>query len=78
MVMYYVYLLESAGDHRRHYTGFTENLKSRLAAHNAGRNPSTASNLVGYIALANEARARDFERYLKSGSGKTFSKRHFR
>jgi putative endonuclease len=80
--VYYVYLLESAGNNRQHYTGFTADLKQRLATHNAGENPSTAAfrpwNLIGYIALAGEAQARAFERYLKSGSGKTFSKRHFR
>jgi hypothetical protein len=34
-VMHYVYLLQSAVDHRRHYTGFTHNLRARLASHNA-------------------------------------------
>jgi predicted GIY-YIG superfamily endonuclease len=79
--MYYVYLLQSALDHRRHYTGFTHNLRARLASHNAGQNKSTVQGrpwlLVSYFAFADEAKARSFERYLKSGSGKTFAKRHF-
>lgn len=78
--MHYVYLLESASDNRRHYTGITSDLKLRLAAHNAGQNPSTRAaspwRLIGYIALANEAKAVMLERYLKTGSGKTFAKRH--
>ena len=80
--MHYVYLLESALDSRRHYAGFTHNLKARIAAHNAGQNQATVHGrpwrLVGYFAFADELKARGFERYLKSGSGKTFAKRHFR
>jgi putative endonuclease len=33
--------------------------------------------LVCYLGFASEASAKGFERYLKSGSGKTFLKRHF-
>jgi len=32
--------------------------------------------LVAYFAFANERKAIAFEKYLKSGSGKTFLKRH--
>ena len=78
--MHYVYLLQSALDHRRHYTGFTQNLRARLASHNAGQNQSTVQgrlwHLVSYFAFADETKAREFERYLKSGSGKTFANRH--
>jgi putative endonuclease len=80
--MYYVYLLESATDASRTYVGYTTDLKVRLKAHNAGQNVSTAPFrpwvLVAYVAFREEQRARAFERYLKSGSGKTFAKRHFR
>ncbi len=79
--MHYVYLLESHSNPSLHYTGFTQNLKARLTGHNAGQNPSTAAdrpwNLVGYFAFAQERKALSFEKYLKSGSGKTFAKRHF-
>ena len=78
--MDYVYILESALDNRLRYTGFTHNLRARLASHNAGQNQSTVQGrpwrLVSYFAFADETKARDFERYLKSGSGKTFAKRH--
>jgi len=80
--VHYVYLLQSAVDHRRHYTGFTDNLRARIARHNAGQNPSTARGrpwvLTGYLAFADAKIARAFERYLKSGSGRTFAGRHFR
>jgi len=79
--MHYVYLLECQTDARRRYVGYTQDLKTRLASHNAGKNQSTISgrpwNLIGYIALPDERKALAFERYLKSGSGKTFAKRHF-
>ena len=79
--MHYVYLLESQADGKRHYVGSTSDLKARLAGHNAGQNQSTISgrpwNLVGYLALADERKAVAFEKYLKSGSGKIFAKRHF-
>ena len=79
--MYYVYLLESQADSRRHYVGYTQNLKARIACHNAGMNPSTISGrpwvIAGYTALTEERKALAFEKYLKSGSRKTFAKRHF-
>ena len=78
--MHYVYLLQSANDNRRRYTGFTRNLRARFASHNAGQNQSTVQgrpwHLVSYFAFADDTNARNFERYLKSGSGKTFAKRH--
>jgi predicted GIY-YIG superfamily endonuclease len=63
----------------QHYVGFTGDLKVRLASHNAGQNTSTALhrpwNLVGYLAFRDERKAVAFEKYLKSGSGRTFAKR---
>ncbi|MCF7689171.1 MAG: GIY-YIG nuclease family protein [Cephaloticoccus sp.] len=79
--MHYVYLLVSHRSPAHHYVGFTSNLKNRLTSHNAGKNPSTATNrpwnLAGYFAFPDEQKARAFEIYLKSGSGRTFAKRHF-
>jgi len=52
--MYYVCLLQSAVNQRRHYTGFTRNLRARLTNHNAGQNQSMIHGrpwrLVGYFA----------------------------
>jgi len=54
--MHCVYLLQSAVDHRRHSTGFTHNLRARLASHHAGQKPSTVQgrprHLVSYFAFA--------------------------
>lgn len=80
-MMHYVYLLSSHRDPQKHNVGFTQNLKMRLSGHNAGHNPSTAAhrpwNIAAYFALPSEKKALAFEDYLKSGSGKTFAKRHF-
>jgi predicted GIY-YIG superfamily endonuclease len=77
-----IYVLRSKADPARYYTGLTSDVLARLAAHNAGRCPHTAS---GYpwevdviIEFADESRAVKFERYLKSGSGVAFAKRHLR
>jgi len=79
--MHYVYILESLGTLNCHYVGFTADLKARLASHNAGQNCSTAANrpwhLAGYFAFPNERKPLAFEKYLKSGSGRIFAKRHF-
>jgi predicted GIY-YIG superfamily endonuclease len=64
----------------KHYVGFTSDLKARLVRRNAGQNPSTAADrpwaIAGYVAFRLEAKAVTFEKYLKSGSGRTFAKRH--
>ena len=78
--MHYVYLIESVNDHERHYVGQTNDLKKRLRDHNDGRSIHTRDfkpwNLVCYLGFAGEAKAVAFEKYLKSGSGRAFSKRH--
>ena len=76
-----VYILRSDRDPRRHYTGITSNLKMRLAWHNAGRSKFTADDrpwsVVVAIDFATERAALKFERFLKSGSGRAFARRHF-
>jgi predicted GIY-YIG superfamily endonuclease len=77
--MRYVYVLENA--HAQRYIGSTDDLRRRLAEHRAGNCRTTRGrgpwNLIVAVALPDEARARAFERYLKSGSGHAFAKRHF-
>ncbi len=79
--MHYVYLLQSQADAAKRYIGLTADLKARLADHNAGRSAHTRAarpwHVVVYVAFAEEHRARDFERYLKVGSGHEFAARHF-
>lgn len=78
----FVYVLQSVRDPSRYYTGLTSNISSRLAAHNAGACPHTASarpwHVVVFVQFVDEHKAVQFERYLKSGSGSAFAKRHFR
>lgn len=77
-----VYVLRSLAVGDRYYTGVTSDLKARLTNHNAGRVPHTANGrpwtLDIAIQFADEVRAIKFERYLKSGSGCAFAKRHLR
>jgi putative endonuclease len=59
----------------------TDDLRARLAKHNAGEVPHTSKyrpwRLRTYIAFDDEQRAIAFEKYLKSGSGRAFAKKHF-
>lgn len=78
-VFYYVYILQSAFDTGRFYIGFTENLENRLKDHNSGKDPYTAKykpwRIKTAIAFADRNKAFEFERYLKSPSGRAFAKK---
>jgi putative endonuclease len=73
--MYFTYILKSCNDGKL-YTGSTENVETRLKKHNAGSVPSTRDRrpfeLHAYLAFNSKKRALDFEKYLKTGSGKAF------
>jgi len=77
-----VYILQSESTPHRYYTGVTSDVAARLVEHNAGRCTHTASarpwKVIVSISFANDKQALRFERYLKSGSGSAFSRRHFR
>jgi putative endonuclease len=77
---FYVYILQSTFNLEKFYTGFTENLKKRLKDHNTGKNPHTVKykpwNIKTAVAFSDRDRASDFERYLKSSSGRAFAKKH--
>jgi predicted GIY-YIG superfamily endonuclease len=76
-----VYVLESISEPARHYTGLSSNAVDRLAWHNAGLSTYTAKNrpwrMLVSIEFADAASALRFEKYLKTGSGRAFAKRHF-
>jgi predicted GIY-YIG superfamily endonuclease len=78
---YYVYRLISISSPVRHYVGFTTDLQARLATHNAGKVTHTAKygpwKIDSAHAFLNENKAIEFEKYLKSHSGREFAKRHF-
>jgi predicted GIY-YIG superfamily endonuclease len=77
-----VYILRSLRDPTRYYTGVSSDVETRLGFHNAGLSSHTADavpwELVTSITFANAERALEFEKYLKSGSGRSFARRHFR
>ena len=60
-----------------YYTGCTSNLDERLRRHNSGQVSYTASRLplklITYIVFNDKYKAFNFEKYLKSGSGKAFT-----
>ena len=77
-----VYVLRSCADPTRYYTGVTSDWRARLEAHNAGRCLHTVSGrpwqIDVIVRFVDETRAVAFERYLKSGSGCAFARRHLR
>ncbi len=79
--MEYVYFLESISNPGKRYIGKTGDLGNRLKMHNAGKSPHTARFRLWKTVIAmrfdNDNKAEAFERYLKSGSGHAFAKRHF-
>jgi putative endonuclease len=82
MLKRFVYVLKNAESPPRHYTGLTSNVAKRHAEHNAGACIHTAKHrpwvVDVVVEFADERRAVAFERYLKSGSGVAFAKRHLR
>ncbi len=79
---FFVYLLQSVESKNQFYTGITDNLERRLSVHNSGNSEHTARyapwTLITYVGFSDEIKARAFEKYLKSGSGRAFANRHFR
>jgi len=77
--MHYVYILNCADG--KQYTGCTDDLKDRIERHKSGYVPATKERrpveLFSYVAFADKYKAFEFEKYLKSGSGRTFIKKHF-
>ena len=77
--MWYVYILESASHPSKFYTGFTSDLKRRLAEHNAENNKGHTTKykpwkLHTYIAFINKQTAQNFEEYLKTSDDPKWEK----
>jgi putative endonuclease len=70
--MWYVYFLHLGNGHI--YVGSTNDLKRRMASHEAGHVASTKpylpALLKSYVAVETEDHARELEAYFKYGSGK--------
>lgn len=78
MSYFYVYLLKlSNGDF---YVGRSDNLKRRIGEHKRGEDQTTSKflpiKLVTYFAFDNKTNAVKFEKYLKTGSGIAFRRKH--
>ena len=74
----YVYILQSI-NLEHFYVGITDDLRARLAKHNAGEVPHTSKykpwQVKTYLAFSDEKQAVNFEKYLKSPSGRAFAKK---
>ncbi|OGI46758.1 excinuclease ABC subunit C [Candidatus Nomurabacteria bacterium GWB1_40_6] len=75
--MYYVYSLKCKDGY---YIGCADNLKERIERHTKGHVPATKERkplkLDFYFAISDKYKAFEFEKYLKSGSGRAFTKKH--
>jgi len=73
-MFHYVYILKSEVAPERHYIGVTSDLTQRLASHNSGKVSNTSKfkpwTIETAVAFRDENKAAEFERYLKSGSGR--------
>ncbi len=74
--MYTVYILRSLKYPKRYYVGLTQDLGNRLKEHNNGKSQYTKNyapwGLETHIVFKNKSLAREFEKYLKEGSGYAF------
>jgi putative endonuclease len=79
MQMWYVYIIRSVNSPEQEYTGATADLKRRISDHNAGKSIHTAKFkpwiLIWYCAFPDKYKALEFEKYLKSHSGRAFAKK---
>ena len=79
--LYYVYLLRSLSFPDQTYVGFSEDVDVRFSDHNKGKSIHTAKyrpwELVCYHAFTDMKKAKAFEAYLKTGSGRAFASKRF-
>ena len=77
--MWYVYIIRSVAFPDQEYTGATADLKQRMSDHNAGKSSHTTKfrpwELVWYCGFPAKYKALEFEKYLKSHSGRAFAKK---
>ncbi len=75
----YVYILKSRIEEKK-YVGLTNDVHKRLTEHNHGQLVSTRKHrpwkIIVKFWFENPDTARRFELYLKTGSGREFTKRH--
>ena len=75
--MHYVYSLKCSDGY---YVGCTDNVQERLERHQREHVPATAGrlpiSLEFYFTIDDKYKAFEFEKYLKSGSGRAFINKH--
>ena len=78
IMVYWIYILRSQKDNK-HYTGMTQDIQGRLSDHARGRVASTKSRrpleLVYHEKVHDRLKAREREKYWKSGAGREELKR---
>ena len=76
--MHYVYILRCSNG--EYYKGCTHNIHERLERHQKGLVDSTKNllpvQLITYTAFTDKYKAFEFEKYLKTGSGRVFMNNH--
>lgn len=79
--MYYVYIIRSTSSPSRIYVGITTNIVQRINTHNSGGSLHTKQfrpwEFVMFIGFKSKVKAAEFEKYLKSGSGRAFARKRF-
>ncbi|MEX0848764.1 MAG: GIY-YIG nuclease family protein [Candidatus Dependentiae bacterium] len=79
--MYFVYFLKSISFPDKMYVGYTSNVQVRLAEHNVENFFHTSKykpwEIITSFGFKEQSKALAFEKYLKSGSGRVFIKKHF-
>jgi predicted GIY-YIG superfamily endonuclease len=77
----FVYVLQSMAQPDRQFVECTANVPVRVATHNAGHSPLTAScrpwRLVTVVQFGNETAALRFEKFLKTGAGRALTRQFF-
>lgn len=78
--MFCTYILQTLSEPPHFYVGSTADLPKRLEDHNAGRSTHTAKfrpwKLKWYCAFETRTKAEEFERYLKTASGRGFQTKY--
>jgi putative endonuclease len=78
-MFYYVYILKCGN--RQTYIGRTKDLIKRFKRHKKGFGPATKElrpvKLVAYFAFHSKYTAYNFEKYLKTGSGRALLNKRF-
>ncbi|MCP5064685.1 MAG: GIY-YIG nuclease family protein, partial [Ignavibacteriae bacterium] len=75
------YILRSKTFPQQTYVGHTTDLEKRMKKHNSGGSPHTSKykpwKIQTAIFFREKEKALEFEKYLKSHSGRAFTSKHF-